>query len=70
MTSPAPPPTAAASAPLLVGRDRALMGLRAALAAALAGRGGLALISGEAGIGKTAIAEALCGEAAAQGAPD
>ena len=39
-----------------------------ALAAALAGQGSLVLIGGEAGIGKTALAEALCREAAEQGA--
>ena len=36
--------------------------------AALAGHGSLVLIGGEAGIGKTALAEALCREAAEQGA--
>ena len=38
------------------------------LAAALAGQGSLALIGGEAGIGKTALAEALCHEAEERGA--
>src|SRR3712207_2828576 len=38
------------------------------LAASLAGHGSLVLIGGEAGIGKTALAEAICAEAAAQGA--
>ncbi|MFN8514136.1 MAG: hypothetical protein U0841_16430 [Chloroflexia bacterium] len=37
--------------------------MRDHLAAALAGRGSLVLIGGAAGIGKTALAEALCAEA-------
>jgi len=52
----------------LVGRDRERAMLRVQLAAALDGRGSLALIGGEAGIGKTALAEALLGEALAAGA--
>jgi DNA-binding CsgD family transcriptional regulator len=55
-------------APSLVGRGRELDLLRRQLDAALAGRGGLVLIGGEAGIGKTALADALCREAAARGA--
>ncbi|HEU5329043.1 MAG TPA: AAA family ATPase [Thermomicrobiales bacterium] len=54
--------------PLLVGRVHEQAVLRDRLAHALAGRGGLVLISGEAGIGKTALAEALLAEATAQGA--
>jgi predicted ATPase len=49
--------------PTLVGRDRELAILRARLAAALSGRGSVVLISGEAGVGKTALADALCREA-------
>ena len=52
----------------LVGRSRELAALREALGAALAGRGGLFLIGGEAGVGKTTLAESLCREAAERGA--
>ena len=54
--------------PLLVGRAREQAWLSHHLAAALAGQGSLVLIGGEAGIGKTALAETLGREAAAQGA--
>jgi DNA-binding CsgD family transcriptional regulator len=53
---------------ILVGRDRELGILRARLAAARTGNGGLVLIGGEAGIGKTTLAEALCREATERGA--
>ncbi len=52
----------------LVGRTREQTLLRGYLAAAQASRGGLVLIGGEAGIGKTALAGALGREAAAGGA--
>ena len=52
----------------LVGRDREQALLRHRLAAALAGRGGLVLVGGEAGIGKTALARTLAREAAERGA--
>ena len=52
----------------LVGRGPALATARAALDECLAGTGQLLLISGEPGIGKTAVVTALAGEAAARGA--
>ena len=51
----------------LVGRDHELTTMRAIFAATLAGRGSLVLISGEAGVGKTALAETLLAEASGQG---
>jgi DNA-binding SARP family transcriptional activator len=51
----------------LAGRDREIGMLRAAWAAAAGGRPGLITIVGEAGIGKTALAEALAAEAAGDG---
>jgi DNA-binding CsgD family transcriptional regulator len=56
------------NAPLLVGRERERGLLEDALAAAISGCGSLVLIGGEAGIGKTALAEAACREATEQGA--
>ena len=53
---------------VLHGRDAPLAALRAGLEGALAGRGRLALISGEAGIGKSAVARAIAREAEARGA--
>ncbi len=52
----------------LAGRERELALLREKLAAAKHGRGGLVLIGGEAGIGKTTLAEAMCREATQHGA--
>jgi transcriptional regulator with XRE-family HTH domain len=52
----------------LVGRERELGSLHTVLESALAGHGRLVLISGEAGIGKTALAGALAHEAIAAGA--
>src|SRR5947209_2899490 len=54
--------------PLLYGRDRELSVLRHHLDAALSGHGSLILIGGEAGIGKTALAEVMCRAADEKGA--
>src|SRR5687768_5231358 len=61
-------PTSAHTALSLIGRDHELAVLRAALDVALTGRGSLVLIGGEAGIGKTALAEALLSEVTEAGA--
>ncbi|HEU5422727.1 MAG TPA: AAA family ATPase [Nitrolancea sp.] len=52
---------------LIVGRAAEQRQLRLALEATLAGRGRVVLVSGEAGIGKTALVEDLAGQAAARG---
>ena len=57
-----------ASPPSLIGRDRELAVLRERFAAVRAGQGSLVLIGGEAGVGKTALAESLAYEAATWGA--
>ncbi|HVZ31837.1 MAG TPA: ATP-binding protein, partial [Polyangiaceae bacterium] len=51
----------------LHGRDAALRALGTAVEGALAGRGQLASISGEAGVGKSALAVALARDAEAHG---
>jgi DNA-binding CsgD family transcriptional regulator len=56
------------SPPMLVGRDRERAVLRDALDAAMGGQGNLVLIGGEAGIGKTALAETVGREAEERGA--
>lgn len=62
------PPFSPNVPPILVGRDREREVLIAVFAATVRGQGRLALVSGEAGIGKTALADALSHEAKAQGA--
>jgi hypothetical protein len=52
----------------LVGRDQLLAQLRRAARDAAAGRGGLVLLTGEAGIGKTALATAAAADAEGRGA--
>jgi DNA-binding CsgD family transcriptional regulator len=51
-----------------LGRGSELAELRAAIDEARAGRGGLVLIAGEPGIGKTRLAQEACGHAMASGA--
>ncbi len=51
-----------------VGRRRELAELRVGLEAAVAGQGGLFLVSGEPGIGKTRLAQQIAAEAESQGA--
>jgi len=71
--APAPPRERAApgrAAPrgvALVGREAELARLRAAWDAAAAGAGGVAIVSGPPGIGKTRLADALAAEVAARG---
>ncbi|MGH9173073.1 MAG: ATP-binding protein, partial [Vicinamibacterales bacterium] len=56
-----------ASPVTIVGREREQALLRERLDAALAGRGSLVLVGGEAGIGKTALVEELASDARQQG---
>ena len=53
--------------PVVVGREAELSALRAALAAALDGAGGLVFVTGEPGIGKSRLARELAGQARARG---
>ena len=61
-------PRSVAASPGLAGRDRELAELAGTWAKAVAGEPGVVLIVGEAGIGKTRLAEALAAEAASGGA--
>jgi predicted ATPase len=54
--------------PVLIGRDAEVRRLRSALAAAREGAGGVAFLTGEAGIGKSRLASELAAEARACGA--
>ena len=63
----AAPPGPKPGAILLAGRDRESKVLREAWAAAAGGQPGLVTITGEAGIGKTTLAETLAAEAAEDG---
>src|SRR4029079_15269507 len=63
-----PPSLEAGARRPFVGREAALATLREAWAHAVSGRPGLALVSGEAGIGKTRLAEAFAEEAHRDGA--
>jgi DNA-binding SARP family transcriptional activator/tetratricopeptide (TPR) repeat protein len=63
-----PAPPVAAGPAVLAGRDAELAVLRAAWQAAEKGEPGLVVIAGEAGIGKTTLAERLAAEAAEAGA--
>ena len=65
---PAPADDASTGTAVLVGRDTELARLDAALVAAASGTGGVVLIAGEAGIGKTRLAEAVTARATARGA--
>jgi DNA-binding SARP family transcriptional activator len=62
-----PPGPAAGGVPGLAGREAELAALRQAWGKAAAGEPSLVMIVGEAGIGKTTLAEALIGEAARDG---
>jgi len=62
------PPPRPAHQPALIGRDRELRVLLGALDPALRGHGGLVLVTGEAGVGKTRLAAELLDRAAHKGA--
>ncbi len=63
-----PPVPSGSRRPRLVGRSRELLVLRAQLAEALAGNGSVVVLGGEAGIGKSTLADTLGREASDAGA--
>lgn len=63
------PPFSPGAQPLLVGRDREREILADCFAATVRGQGRLVLVSGEAGIGKTALLTAFATEAIAHAVP-
>ncbi|GAA0794230.1 BTAD domain-containing putative transcriptional regulator [Spirilliplanes yamanashiensis] len=65
--APTPSPAAGAPGPRLFGRDDALAAADHVLRDAAGGRGGIVLVTGEAGIGKTRLTEALAARAGALG---
>jgi DNA-binding winged helix-turn-helix (wHTH) protein len=66
-TTAAPVGRAVAAATTFVGREQEMASLRAALDDAVAGRGRLAVLVGDAGIGKTRTADELASEARRRG---
>ena len=64
MTTPA---TGTSAARAFVGRERELAELEAHLAAAAAGHGGLVLLGGEPGVGKTRLLDELAARASLRG---
>ena len=68
MTTPATlPPAGASAARAFVGRERELAELEAHLVAAAAGHGGLVLLGGEPGVGKTRLLDELAARASLHG---
>jgi DNA-binding CsgD family transcriptional regulator/transcriptional regulator with XRE-family HTH domain/predicted Ser/Thr protein kinase len=68
IASPVAHPDLGRGTTIFVGRQHELMALRAKLADAVSGQGGIVMLVGEAGIGKTYLARAFADDAVAQGA--